>query len=301
MAIQYFLVFIGGVLACSIALAVAVKSLSEGFSVGGKKPFVYGSVSALITSGGAYIASDIAENPFTVFWIVGGLYLLFGVIHVVFVHSRYFYAFKQNTSRVLFAEILFGLSVILFSVAIFCSLQRFLGDRSFLFYPVLMSTLLFFVPLLVFHSYVAAFNIPATIFPTWEFPLYQPIELPEDSSSERVVVIGFEIAKKNSDYRKTYFRAKGPETMKLGEFFYHFVNEYNDRYSETTIECTDCSDEPSEWWFHRKPKWYQAQKIYHPNMSVRENGIRENTIIVCERTVHSKRTNNKQDNYAGQA
>ena len=301
MAIQYFLIFIGGVLACSIALAVAVKNLSEGFAVGGKKPFVYGSVSALITSGGAYLASYVAENPFTVFWIVGGLFLLFGVIHVAFIHSRYFYAFKQSTNKVLLAEILFGLSVILFSVAVFCSLQYFLKDKNFLFYPVLMSTLLFFVPLLVFHAYEAAFSIPATVFPTWEFPLYRPIELPDDEGSERIVVIGFEIPKKNADQRKTYFRAKGPETMKLSEFFYHFVNEYNDRYSETTIDLTDHSDEPSEWWFHRKPKWYQTQKIYHPNMSVRENGIRENTVIVCERAGHFKKANNKQDNYAGQA
>jgi hypothetical protein len=284
MAIQYFLIFIGGVLACSISLAVAVKNLSEGFAVGGKKPFVYGSVSGLITSGGAYLASYVAENPFTVFWIVGGLFLLFGIIHVVFIHSRYFFGFKQPTNRVLFAEILFGLSVILFSVAVFCSLQYFLKDKNFLFYPVLMSTLLFFVPLLVFHAYEAAFTIPATVFPAWEFPLHRSIELPEAESSERVVVIGFEIPKKNADSRKTYFRAKGPETMKLGEFFYHFVNEYNDHYSETSIECTDHSDEPSEWWFCRKPKWYQTQRVYHPDRSVRENGIKENTVIVCERT-----------------
>jgi hypothetical protein len=284
MAIQYFLVFIGSVLGCSIALALVVKNLSQGIAVGGKKPFVYGSVSAIVTSVGAHLASYVIENPFTVFWILGSLFLLFGLIHVVFIHSRYFYAYRQNANKVLFAEILFGFSVILFSVVIFCSLQYFLkNEKNFLFYPILMSTLLFFVPLLVFHAYEAAFNIPATVFPAWEYPLYQPIDLPDDNSSDKIVVIGFEIGKKNTDSRKTYFRAKGPETMKLGDFFYHFVNEYNDRYSETTIECTNKVDEPSEWWFHRKPRWYQTHKIYNPEMSMRENGIRENTVIICER------------------
>jgi hypothetical protein len=288
MAIQFFLAFFGSVLGCSIALAIVVKNLSEGVAASGKKPFVWGSLSAILTSLGGYLASYISSNLFAVFWILGGLFLLLGIIHIVFIHSKYFHPKKQNGNKLLFAEVLFGLSIILFAIVVFCSLQYFLKEeKNFLFYPVLMSSLLFFVPLLVFHAYQAAFIIPATIFPTWQYPLYQPIELPDDNSTDKEVVIGFEIAKKNTDTRKTYFHGKGPETMKLGEFFYHFINEYNDRYSETTIEYADKTSEAYEWWFHKKTKWYQAEKIYHPEMSIRENRIKDNTIIICERVLHS--------------
>lgn len=282
MSLPIFLGFIGCFLGCSIALAVVVKNLSEGFALSGKKPIVYGSFSAVLASVVAYLASYISTNLFKVFWFLGGIFLLFGLIHVLLIHNRYFYA-KDNSNKVLIAEVLFGVSVVLFTIIVFSSLQYFLKDKQFLFYPVLMSSLLFFVPLLVFHSFQAAYNIPAARFPTWEYPLHKSIELPEEDPKERIVVIGFEIAKKATDGRKTYFRAKAPETMKLGDLFYHFINDYNHLYSETTIEYADKGKEPQEWWFCRKPRWFQFQKIFNPDLSVRENGIKENTVIVCER------------------
>lgn len=287
MTIQFFLAFFGSILGCSIALAVVVKNLSEGFAACGKKPFVYGSVSGILTSLAAYLASlGEQRDPFEVFWFLGGIFLLFGAVHILFVHRRYFGGHRPNQNKVLVAEIVFGLSVVFFTVVVFSSLQYFLKkERDFLFYPVLLSALLFFVPLLVFHAFQAAYEIPATTFPVWAYPLHKPIELPdpEDMPADRILVIGFEIAKKTSDQRKTYFRAKGPETMKLGEFFYHFINEYNENYSETPIEYTDRGDQPHDWWFVRKARWYQRQTIYNPELSFRENGIKENTVIVCER------------------
>ncbi|RYZ30801.1 MAG: hypothetical protein EOO10_01475 [Chitinophagaceae bacterium] len=284
MAIQLFLIFIGSALGCSIVLALVVKSLSEGFAVSGKKPFAYGSVSAILASLLAYLATFIANNPFQTFWILGGIFLLFGAINILFIHNRYFYTYKGNNNKVLIAEIVFGLSIVFFTVAVFSSLQYFLKkELEFLFYPLLMSALLFFVPLLVFHTFQAAFNIPDSYFQVWQYPMHDPIELPEESSKEKKVVIGFELTKKAGDNRKTYFRAIGPETMKLGDLFFHFMNEYNYEHSGAGIEYADSSYEPQEWWFHRKPKWYQWAKIYNPELSIRENGIVENTIVVCER------------------
>lgn len=289
MAISYFLAFIGCVLGCSVALAVVVKNLSEPFAVSGKRPFIYGSVSALLASAAAYLSSFALDKPFDFFWVLGGIFLLFGIVHVAFSHHRYFSARRQQSGNVLLAELLFGLSVVLFTVLVFSALQYFLKEeKQFLFYPLLMSALVFFVPLLFYHSFEAAFGIPATAYPTWEYPLHKPIELPdEDEVRDRIVVIGFEIAKKAGDGRHTYFRAKGPETMRLGEFFYHFMNEYNESYSQTPIEFKSRGFEPFEWWFHRKPRWYQLTKVYDPERSIRENGIRENTVVVCDR-VHAE-------------
>jgi len=290
MAIQFFLAFFGSVLVCAIALAIVVKNMSEGFAVSGKKPFVYGSLSGILASLGAYLVSCISDiSPFDLFWYLGGIFLLFGTLHISFVHRRYFGGRHADQNKVLTAEIVFGLSVVFFTVVVFSSLQYFLKkENNFLFYPVLLSCLLFFVPMLVFHSFQAAYEIPPTTFPVWTYPLHKPIELPdpEDMPNERIVVIGFEIAKKEGAARKTYFRAKGPETMKLGEFFYHFMNEYNENYSATPIEYLDRGYEPHEWWFGRKSKWYQLNKIYNPELSIRENGIRENTVIICERIYH---------------
>ena len=286
MALQFFLAFFGSILGCSIALAVVAKNLSGGFAESGKKPFLYGSFSAIVASGLAYLASYITENTFAVFWYLGGLFLLFGVVYILVFHYRYFQAHRFGSNKVLVGEIIFGLSVILFTVVVFSSLQFFFKDTMFLFYPLLLSSLLFFVPVLVFHAFQAAMGIPDTTYPTWEYPVHNPIELPdpdEEGPRDRILVIGFEIAKTAGDNRKTYFRAKGPETMKLGELFYHFMNEYNEQYSETPIAYLHQGFQPYQWWFCQKPKWYQWQKFYDPELSVREYGIKENTVIVCER------------------
>jgi len=137
---------------------------------------------------------------------------------------------------------------------------------------------------LLLHAFDAAYTIPPAVYRTWHYPLHQPIDLPDEDPNERLLVIGFEIAKKAKGSERTYFRAKAPETMKLGELFYHFVNDYNDLHSETTIEYADDDFVPHEWWFRKKPKWYQFHKILNPDYSIRENGITENTVIICERT-----------------
>lgn len=301
MALPVFLTFVGCLLGCSIALAVVVKNLAEGVAVAGKKPFVFGSLSAFMASLAAYLSSYMENNLFNVFWFLGGIFLLLGIVHMAFVHNRYFYANTYNSNKVLMAEILFGISVILFTILLFSSLQYFFKDKDFLFYPVVMSALLFFVPLLVVHTFEAAYNIPAAVFPTWQYPLHKPIELPDENGSEKILVIGFEIAKKATDENKTYFRAKAPETMKLGDLFYHFINDYNALYSETTIQYTSSDYEPQEWWFYRKPKWHQLRKIFNPELSVRENGIKENTVIVCERLSTVVTNPKKNTHYARQA
>jgi hypothetical protein len=136
---------------------------------------------------------------------------------------------------------------------------------------------------LFLQTFEAAYAIPPAKFKTWQYPLHQRIDIPDKKPGEKQLDIGFRIAKKTTDVKKTYFRALAPEGMPLGELYYHFINDYNDTYSETTIEYVSAEFEPEEWWFRRKPKWYQLQKILDPDISVRENGIRENTIVICER------------------
>lgn len=281
--IKFFLVYIGVFLAFAITLLVLVKPFSEGIAAGGKKPTIYSIVSSIIVSLIAYVSRFVIDNTFTTYWIIAGIFLLFGIFHVSSVNKKYFYS-ADNNSKVFIGEIMFGFSVIFFVIVIFSSLQYFLsGDRAYLFYPMLFSLISFFIPVLVVHTFNAAYNIPPAEFVTWSYPLGVQIDLPDENPNERLYVIGFEIAKKYNDINKTYFRAKAPEGMKLGELYYFFINDYNELQSETPIEYATKNFDTYEWWFRRKPKWYQRQRILNPDITVRENGIIENTVIICER------------------
>lgn len=287
MAIQKFWMIFGSLFAVGVVLLFLVKNFSEGFA-GNKKPMLFGTLSATGISGGAFLSTWITEHLFTLYWIFSAIFLLFGILHLVFFHKKYFYSNNNNRGRVFFGEILFGLSLVLFTVVIFSSLQFFVKDKGFMFFPMLMSLLCFFIPMLFYYTFEAAYKIPLPVFSTWQYPVHAPIDLPDERPGEKILVIAFEIAKKDSDNVKTNFRAKGPDTMHLGDLYYHFINDYNEFHSETTIDYTDQVGQPYDWWFRVKPKWYQFNRVLDPDETIRDNKIKENTIIVCERIKHQE-------------
>jgi hypothetical protein len=290
MALNFFLGFIVSLLTCSIVLAVVVKSLAEGIAVSGKKPYLYGYGMSVLSSIAAYFATFISANPFEVFWYFGGIFIFLGIAHMLFIHRRFFYASKNNnnSNRVLIGEVIFGLSLILFTIVVFSTLQYFFKDKNFLFYPIVVSTLLFFVPLLIYYSFEAAYEIPPANFPTWQYPFNKPVELADICGSDRELIIGFEVAEKASENRKSYFRVRAPETCQLSTLFYHFINEYNEPQNKIKIEYLDKENEPYQWWFYKRRKWYQIREILNPEFSIRESGIKENTVIVCERILDAQ-------------
>ena len=290
MLIKFFWIYIGSFFACSVALIFMVKNFADSFASKSKKPILWGGLASTGISGGAYLATYITDHLFTIYWVLAFIYLFFGFIHVIFFHKKYFSSNKNNKNRVIIGEILFAMSLILFTVVVFSSLQYFLKDKDFLFFPMLISMLSFFVPIVLLYTFEAAYKIPLPVFATWQYPIHAPIELPDEKANEKILVIAFEIAKKSSDNIKTNFRAKGPEGMILGDLYYHFVNDYNDAQSETPIEYADSQQNPQEWWFRVKPKWYQSQRILDPELSIKENHIKENTIIICERIAQDQET-----------
>ncbi|CAN5899028.1 hypothetical protein BH11BAC4_BH11BAC4_14840 [soil metagenome] len=282
MVIKFFFIYIGVFFACAVIFVLAAKNFAQGFS-SPKKPVIQGGFAALLTSGAAYLTTLYTYYLFPIFWVFTAIFLLLGMIHVAFFHRKYFYSNYNDKGKVAVGEILFMLALLFFVIVVFSSLEYFLRNRDFLYFPMLMSMLAFFIPVSVIATFEAAYNIPASNFPVWQYPLTAPIELPDEKPNEKLLVIAFEVCKKTIDKTKTNFRAKGPETMKLGDLYYHFINDYNEFQSETPIEFADNEYSAQEWGFRIKPKWYQPQRILDPELSIRENGIRENSVIICER------------------
>ncbi len=280
MAIKFFLIYIGSFLVGSVAMLVVVKQVVSGFT--GSRPIVYGVISSAITSLLGYATFLVIDNLFIIYWILAGIFLVFGIVHMMMMHQRYFLP-RETNNKIFIGELFFAASVVFFTIVIFSSLLYFLKDKSFLFFPTLMSGLTFFVPMLLMYTFRAAYNIPAATFSTWKYPVTAAIDPPDEVPGERVLVIGFEIAKKTSDLKKTYFRARAPESIGLGELYYHFINDYNELQSETPIEFLKDTSAVYEWWFRIKPKWYQRQRILDPALTMQENGIKENSVIICER------------------
>jgi len=283
MALKTFILYFAPFLLASFAMFAVIKQYAASFAAQGKRPLIYGGLSSIISSGAAFGVTFVSNNLFLVFWIMSAVYFLFGLVHLAITHKKYFSHPKESPNKLFYAELMFSVTIILFSIAAFAALQYFLKDKSFLFYPMLLSLLFFFVPFLLNNTFAAAYDIPGSHYNRWQYPLGNPLDLPDEKEGERLYVIGFEIAKKETDGQRTYFRAKAPEGMVLGELYYHFINDYNELQSETPIQFIDQAGQPQDWYFRTKAKWYQRSRILDASLSVHNAGVRENTVIICER------------------
>lgn len=284
MALKFFLIFAGAFLTSSMVIMAFIKPLSSSFGNYGKKPWIFNFVSSIIASGIAFATTYITKNLFFTFWILSATFLVFGIVIVLMVHKKYFKVRHDNRNKQFFAEMLFLISISLLTVAIFSSLQYFIKDKNFMHFPMLLCLLFLLIPFLLLHTFDAAISIPYPIYNYWKYPLSHPIDLPDEDERERLYVIGLEIPKNITDKERTYFTVKAPENMTLGDLFYHFINDYNEVQSETTIAYATES-EPHEWTFRTKPKWYNSSKILNPELSIKYNKIKENTVVICERVI----------------
>ncbi|HMR82914.1 MAG TPA: TssN family type VI secretion system protein [Niabella sp.] len=282
MALKYFLIFAGAFLASSLVIMAFIKPLSSSFGNYGKKPWIYNFIVSILASGIAFATTYITKNLFFTFWILSAVFLLFGTIIVLMIHKKYFKIRHDNRGKQFFAEFLYFLSIMLLCVAVFSSLQYFIKDQNFMHFPMLLCLLFLLIPFLLLHTFDAAISIPQPLYTGWQYPMTNPIELPDEDERERLYVIGFEIPKKVTDRERTYFTLKAPENMKLGDLFYHFINDYNEVQSETPIQYVN-DGAACEWVFRTKPKWYSFSKLLAPDLTIRYNKIKENTVIVCER------------------
>jgi Type VI secretion system, TssN len=282
MAIKFFSIYLGSLLAGAIALFAWAKSFVPAMAGSMKKAVLWSLLFAVVVAGAAWVVTIFTDNLFEVFWIFAAVFLVSAIIYRSLFHRKYFFADSDNRNRVLFGEFLFSLAVILIIILFFSALEYFFQSPDFLFYPVLISALAFFFPLLVISTFDAAWAIPAAEFNRWMYP-NAPVPFPKSKKNEREFLIAFELAKKPSDKVKTNFRARGPESMLLGDLFYHFINDYNSDQGETSIEYASDDNDPHEWWFRRKRKWYQFHRILDPELDLFKNNVKENMIIICER------------------
>lgn len=281
MTLKFFLMYIGAFLGLSGIVMTLIKPLSPTFGNQGKKPLIFNIISSIIASGVAFAATYLSIDMFTTFWILSAVFLLFGIIFMLMLHKKYFKARRDNRNRQLFAELLYAISIIFLCIAIFSSLQYFIRDEKFMFFPTMVCGLFFFIPILLLHTFDAAYQIPVPQYNNWRYPDI-PIDLPDEQENEHLYVIGFEIAKNAGQAHRTYFRAKAPESMLLGDLYYHFINDYNEQFSETPIEYSS-NGEKQEWTFRTRPKWYQLSRRLDAGLTVNDNKIKENTVIICER------------------
>jgi general stress protein CsbA len=162
-----------------------------------------------------------------------------------------------------------------FFTALFCKLD-FIDTMA----PAAIAAM---VPLFFDLAFESAVNIPPRVYKKWTYP-EKPLVMDMDNIDlSNFAVVTFVFSKKDGENSNSNFQSKAPYTIRLGDLFYFFVQEWNYKNPGNTIDFLDVNGKPFGWNFTLKKPWWPAKTYLDPDLSVKENKIKVNTIIKTER------------------
>jgi hypothetical protein len=140
----------------------------------------------------------------------------------------------------------------------------------------------FVIPYLCWQTYQAFAEIPPPSYKIWHYPVNEKMPDLDMIDLSQIEVVQFVFNKKEKDPNQINFTSKAPLDMSLGQLFFIFINDYNEKNAQSTIEFLNTQQQPYGWLFYRK-KWLNGKYYFDPNLSFRENVIRPNEFIYADR------------------
>jgi hypothetical protein len=213
--------------------------------------------------------------PLSVFIAAQAFALIVGSLHSLF-FEKIVPVEKNDGGRILFALAVccFGYGLIVLSYKLF-----FKSPFPAIF---LLPALFFIAPTFISFAFKYFVLIPGKVFKVWSFPVPGTLSDPSDNEMADPIIVNFEIRKKSGESH-TLFKAKAPRGMKLGRLFYFFIMDYNSRHPDNPITISEDESNTFKWSFCLSAGFLSGEKRLDPEMSISENGIKENASVICER------------------
>lgn len=231
--------------------------------------------------------TDITEVSLLI--IAQAFILVIGILHVVFASP----ILPWYNSQPFRMQLIFILCILFFSY--------FLNNLSFSFQEnnislVWHSSLLWFlIPVLLKKTADELMNVPDRLYKLWYYPVSHNYADPSEQELENPVIISLIFRKNEKSRELTTFRVKAPVGMQFGQLFYFFINDYNDRHPEGTIDYMDDNNEPCGWVFKKVTKSFFGNRIViDPESSVYNNEIKENDLLYCHRIFMKSKYNGNE-------
>jgi hypothetical protein len=228
----------------------------------------------LLIAIGDYFGSD----EFVVFIRLQIAALMLGIVHTTWM--RKFFPWVKSDG--FWPELWFTLSVVLFSTVGIMTIALLLHWQE-LGWLLPGSLLLYFIPFLMLHTFRAYWDVPAFEYKLWYYPVGMDVPNPlEYDLSDHMKIIAFEFEPEPGG-TPLNIKIKAPERMELGHYFMSFIEQYNLRNPEREIQLYDVQGSLYGWIFYLKKPWYASSEIFDAEMTINDNGIKENQIIIAER------------------
>lgn len=275
------LILAAALLGVSLGIFFLLTIFIRNFLRARKKVFIYAILFMLAFALIALLGyKDLIPDPNVLLLVFQVFFLLMGIVHS---RTLYHY-FDWSSQRSFLPELIFSLFIWFLGLIPFLTIYSALNDSGYQ-YLMLAASVFFIIPMFFVKAFESALSIPGPEMRRWFYPVHDRIPEPDTDELRKPRVISFVLPKKTDDQKLIDFRAKAPEEMPVGRLFYHFMEDYNQKHRDQLIDFADKFGRPYGWLFYFKPRWYLFYSKYYidPNLSVMDNKIRENSVIVCER------------------
>ncbi|WP_462267403.1 TssN family type VI secretion system protein [Mucilaginibacter sp.] len=145
------------------------------------------------------------------------------------------------------------------------------------------SVVAFLVPVLFWWAYIAFLNIPMEIYKIWQYPV-----VPADISMEHLdfnhlLVLELDLYKNTHDPEPLKVKAKAPRNMNFGVWFQKFIDDYNLKFPNSTVQYKLDDGVSYRWIFYIKPSFFKQRQFIDPDLNIEENHITEKYTIYAKR------------------
>jgi len=197
----------------------------------------------------------------------------------VYLFSKYYP--KEILERKFF--IVFGILIsFLLSFYLFQLAFNWLSDIRFGIWAA-TSIFTFILPLLFWWAYVSLISIPTEIYKIWAYPP-TPINIDMDHLDfDRMLVLELELYKNTSDAEPLKVKAKAPENMIFGNWFYKFIEDYNLKFPKNPVQFKADDNDSYRWIFFIKTSFFKKNIFIDPDLDIIHNKITEKDTIYAKR------------------
>jgi Type VI secretion system, TssN len=269
-----------GMFSISMFIGLLASRIRRSFKPFSKRAIWYLLISMLVMCVIALLAAIKPFNTYSGNYITSQfLMMAAGALHLYCMEKK----LSWGNDHAFWPDFLYTFLLMLAGGICYALVYRLVNKEGLEFY-MMSSAIFFMVPLFVIYTFRRAMAIPPKIFKLWFYPVHEPVEDPDEGKLKNMLLISFEFQKNGTDRYYTNFRTKAPVDMELGDLFYYFINDYNERHANSHINYVNQLGQPNGWMFYKKPKWYTIfTKYMDADKTIFINAIRENDVVVCAR------------------
>jgi hypothetical protein len=241
----------------------------------GKKPFLYALILVILLGCISLLQWTKSDRLDLYYYFAQALSLGLGIGHVALM-----YKFIPQISAGDFWKGFLLTVLLMFGATAAAAVLYYYLDLDYQFLTYILP---FIIPYICWHVYRFFFQIPPPAYKAWYYPLNEELPDLDMIDLSQIVVVQFVFAKHPEDATQTNFTSKAPLNMTLGQLFFIFINDYNDKNVQHPIGYLRAPQEPFGWLFYRKKKWFNQKYFFDADLSFRDNGIQPNELIYAIR------------------